>query len=78
LAFNNELLPIIVEKGTKRIFAKDDNIYKIKSQVTKCYYILSGKAKIYIDHKNGGRSILDFAGTKVGWVSSHCLVMKRI
>lgn len=63
MASNNELPSIIVEKGTIRIFAKDDNIYKINSQVTKCYYILSGTAKIYIDHKNGRRSILEFAGT---------------
>ena len=27
-----------------------------------CYFILSGVAKIYIDHDNGRRSILDFAG----------------
>jgi CRP-like cAMP-binding protein len=63
MVFNNELPSIVVEKGTKRIFPKDDNIYKISSQVTKCYFILSGTAKIYIDHNNGRRSILDFVGT---------------
>lgn len=62
MIFNHEVPSIILEKGTKRFFAKDENIYKINCQVTNCYFILSGIAKIYIDHDNGRRSILDFVG----------------
>lgn len=61
--FNNELPSEIFDKGTKRIFTKDENIYKMNSRVRNCYFILSGITKIYIDHDNGRRSILDFAGT---------------
>lgn len=61
MSFNHEIPSEIIEKGTKSIFHKDDNIYRVNSQVTKCYLILSGIAKIYIDHDNGRRSILDFA-----------------
>ncbi|PHV71388.1 Crp/Fnr family transcriptional regulator [Sporanaerobium hydrogeniformans] len=63
MVFNNEIPSVIAEKGTKRIFTKGENIYKINTQVTNCYFILSGIAKIYIDHDNGRRSILDFART---------------
>ncbi|MGE5627205.1 MAG: cyclic nucleotide-binding domain-containing protein [Solirubrobacterales bacterium] len=63
MGFNNEIPSVIIEKGRKRIFKKDENIYKTGGQVTKCYFILSGIAKIYVDHENGRRSILDFAGS---------------
>lgn len=65
--FNNEIPLVIFELGTKRNFLKNENIYKLNSSVTHCYFILSGTAKIYIDHKNGRRSILDFVG-KNDWV----------
>ncbi len=58
---NHDLPLIVADKGIKRVFAKEENIYKINSQVTNCYFILSGAAKIYIDHMNGRRSILEFA-----------------
>lgn len=58
----NEIPSIILKNGIKRTFTKGDNIYKINSHVIYCYLILSGVAKIYIDHSNGRRSILDFAG----------------
>lgn len=59
--FRNDIPPVILEYGTKRKFMKDENIYKINCRITCCYLILSGIAKIYIDHDNGRRSILDFA-----------------
>lgn len=62
MTFNHEVPSVILEIGAKRSFAKDENIYKINSQIKNCYLILSGIAKIYIDHDNGRRSILDFAG----------------
>lgn len=65
--FENELPTVIFERGKKRIFIKNDNIYRLNSSSTYCYFILSGTAKIYIDHKNGRRSILDFVG-KNDWL----------
>ena len=52
----------IFEKGKKITFLKDSNIFTINSKITHCYLILSGMVKIYIDHENGRRSILDFVG----------------
>lgn len=74
MVINNELPSVIFEFGTKRSFAKDDNIYKINSKVNFCYLILSGIVKIYIDHDNGRRSILDFAGCNdwLGELSLFC------
>lgn len=60
--FNNEIQSIMLENGKKRTFKKNYNIYKINSKITHCYFILSGTVKIYIDHKNGRRSIIDFVG----------------
>lgn len=57
----SEIPNIVLESGVKRTFRKDENIFKINSRITNCYLILSGVAKIYIDHTNGRRSILDFA-----------------
>lgn len=67
MIFNNNIPSIIFENGTKRTFIKDSSIYKINRSVTHCYFILSGTIKIYIDHKNGRRSILDFVGSN-GWL----------
>jgi CRP/FNR family putative post-exponential-phase nitrogen-starvation transcriptional regulator len=60
-------LAAILERGKKRIFLKNDNIYKVNTTVKNCYFILSGAVKIYIDHENGRRSVLDFAG-KSDWL----------
>ncbi|EOR25408.1 catabolite gene activator [Clostridium sartagoforme AAU1] len=60
--FNNEIQSVMLEIGKKRTFKKNYNIYKINSKITNCYFILSGTVKIYIDHKNGRRSIIDFVG----------------
>lgn len=70
----NEIPAVIIKNATKRTFKKDDNIYKINSRVTHCYFILAGVAKIYIDHINGRRSILDFVGTNdwLGELSLFC------
>lgn len=72
--FNYEIPSIIFNNGTKKIFMKDNHIYKINSRVTSCYLILSGIVKIYIDHDNGRRSILDFAGCNdwLGELSLFC------
>ena len=60
---NNDIPALIFEIGKRKVFAKDCNIYRISSQVTSCYFILSGIVKIYIDHHNGRRSSLHFAGS---------------
>ncbi|EOR25370.1 catabolite gene activator [Clostridium sartagoforme AAU1] len=72
--FYNEIPLIILENGKKRTFRKNHNIYKINSKITHCYFILSGTVKIYIDHKNGRRSILDFVGASdwLGELSLFC------
>lgn len=74
---HNEIPSLIFENGTKRIFKKDGNIYKINSQLTCCYFILSGIVKIYIDHDNGRRSILDFARCN-DWLGELSLFCKEI
>jgi CRP-like cAMP-binding protein len=58
---DNKIPAELLERGTKKTFFKDSNIFKISTHITNCYLILSGMAKIYIDHENGRRSILDFA-----------------
>lgn len=67
MIYNKNIPSIIFENRIKRTFIKDSNIYKINSSVTHCYFLLSGTVKIYIDHKNGRRSILDFVGSN-GWL----------
>ncbi len=57
----------LLSLGTKKSFPKGSSIYKINKEITNCYFILSGMLKIYIDHENGRRSILDFAG-KYDWL----------
>ncbi len=57
----------LLNLGTKKFFPKGSSIYKINESITHCYLILSGMLKIYIDHENGRRSILDFAG-KCDWL----------
>lgn len=58
----NQIPSAILEKGIKKTFLKNSNIFNINSNVTKCYLIQYGMVKIYVDHGNGRRSILDFAG----------------
>ncbi|MFZ5351814.1 MAG: cyclic nucleotide-binding domain-containing protein [Bacillota bacterium] len=72
--FDNEIPKVVFESGRKRNFLKNDNIYKMNSNLIYCYFILSGTAKIYIDHKNGRRSILDFVGRNdwLGELSLFC------
>lgn len=76
MVFNNEIPSVIIEIGKKTIFNKDENIYKIGCDVTSCYFILSGIAKIYVDHENGRRSILDFAGRN-NWLGELSLFGKE-
>jgi len=70
----NEIPSVLFKYGIEKKFMKDDNIYKINSQLNHCYFILSGMVKIYIDHNNGRRSILDFAGCNdwLGELSLFC------
>ena len=72
--FENEIPTVVYESGKKRTFLKNDNIYNMGSSPIYCYFILSGTAKIYIDHKNGRRSILDFVGRNdwLGELSLFC------
>ncbi|ABX42133.1 cyclic nucleotide-binding protein [Lachnoclostridium phytofermentans ISDg] len=74
MIFNNEIPSILLENGMKKTFNEGSNIYKVNSSVTHCYFILSGTVKIYIDHKNGRRSILDFFGSNdwLGELSLFC------
>lgn len=53
--------------GAERRFIKGKNIFKTSEKISHCYLILSGMVKIYIDHENGRRSILDFVG-KFDWL----------
>jgi cAMP-binding proteins - catabolite gene activator and regulatory subunit of cAMP-dependent protein kinases len=76
MELDNKIPDVILKCGTIRVFKKDANIYKINSQVTNCYLILSGIAKIYIDHDNGRRSILDFVGTN-DWLGELSLFGKE-
>jgi CRP-like cAMP-binding protein len=74
--FDKEIPSVILEDGKKRTFKKNDNIYKLNNKITHCYFILSGTIKIYIDHKNGRRSILDFAGER-DWLGELSLFCKE-
>lgn len=60
--FIEQIPPAVIEKGSRKIFVKHSNIFNINSNITRCYLIQSGMVKIYIDHENGRRSILDFVG----------------
>ena len=74
MVFGHEIPTAVFERGKKRVFRKNDHIYKMNSSPVYCYFILSGTAKIYIDHKNGRRSILDFVGENdwLGELSLFC------
>lgn len=74
MIFEEELPAAVFKHGRKRIFVKNDYIYRINSSPIYCYFILSGAAKIYIDHENGRRSILDFVGRNdwLGELSLFC------
>ena len=60
--------------GKERRFLKGSNVFKADERITRIYFIRSGMMKIYIDHENGRRSILDFAGTDdwLGELSLFC------
>ncbi len=46
--------------GKPKVFSKGSHIYHTQQIVNQCYYIISGIVKVYIDHCNGKRSVLDF------------------
>jgi CRP-like cAMP-binding protein len=58
---------VLSEIGTMHIFPINQHIFRPDQTIRQCYLILSGTVKIYIDHKNGRRSILDFVG-KGDWI----------
>lgn len=60
--------------GVERRFLKGDHIFRVGEAIGSCYFILKGTVKIYIDHENGRRSILDFAsgGSWLGELSLFC------
>ncbi|GLC82604.1 cyclic nucleotide-binding domain-containing protein [Lacrimispora brassicae] len=62
-----ELPDSLAKAGKERRFPAGRNIFHVDEKITHCYLILSGMVKIYIDHENGRRSILDFAG-KGDWL----------
>lgn len=58
--------------GQRVVFKKGTQLYNPSSQVAKCYFIVSGLIKVYIDHDNGRRSVLDFF-TKGHWLGEFSL-----
>lgn len=60
--------------GVERHFTKGDHIFTVGEAIETCYLIQKGTVKIYIDHENGRRSILDFAsgGSWLGELSLFC------
>lgn len=62
-----EIPDCLLALGAERYFPKGSNIFKASERITHCCLILSGTVKIYIDHENGRRSILDFVG-KDDWL----------
>lgn len=74
IMYTNSIPSALLERGTKRIFTKDSHIFKTGDSIAHCYYIISGTVKIYIDHKNGRRSVLDFisANNWLGELSVFC------
>jgi CRP/FNR family putative post-exponential-phase nitrogen-starvation transcriptional regulator len=66
-----ELLPQLYTLGQPKVFPKGTHIYHAHLPVNQCYYIISGIVKVYIDHHNGKRSVLDFfnSGDWLGEIS---------
>lgn len=62
------------ELGMERQFSKGDHIFRAGEAFKNCYLIRKGTVKIYIDHENGRRSILDFASGEswLGELSLFC------
>lgn len=50
-----EIPSVLLEKGRKRLFTMDDNIFRMNGQVTHCYFILTGITEgiLYKDHGKG-------------------------
>nr|WP_314462129.1 cyclic nucleotide-binding domain-containing protein [uncultured Clostridium sp.] len=69
-----EIPDSLMKMGQERHFLKGSNIFKVGESLSRCYFIRSGAVKIYIDHENGRRSILDFAGREdwLGELSIFC------
>lgn len=58
--FQEEIPNVLFKYGKRKVFKKEEHIFKMNGRVTKCYFIEQGIAKIYFDHNNGRRSTLDF------------------
>lgn len=53
---------ILLSYGKAITFKKGSHIFHDGKPLTHCYYIQSGLVKVYVDHYNGKRSVLDFFG----------------
>lgn len=71
-----ELPDNLLMMGKERHFFKGSHIFKAGEAISRCYFIRSGTVKIYIDHENGRRSILDFAG-KENWIGELSIFSKE-
>lgn len=71
-----ELPDNLMAMGRERHFLKGSHIFKAGEAISRCYFIRTGTVKIYIDHENGRRSILDFAG-KENWIGELSIFSKE-
>lgn len=60
--------------GVRQTFKKGTHIFNAFQRIEKCYFIERGTAKVYIDHLNGKRSILDFF-QKGNWLGEFSLFL---
>lgn len=56
------LIDRLLPYATSVTFAEGASIYQSHQEVSTLYYLKSGRVKIYIDHFNGKRGVLDFIG----------------
>lgn len=73
----NDIPKEIMELGKPVSFKRGKHIYNNGQIISKCYLIINGKVKIYIDHSNGRRSIIDFA-TSGNWLGELSIYSQEI
>lgn len=71
-----EMPPELYHLGKKRVFPKGTHIYNNDQTIKHCYYIISGTIKIYIDHRNGKRSVLDFINNS-NWLGEFSIFLQE-
>lgn len=70
---NNEKLFSLIESfGTLIPFKKGEVLFNVNQPMHYCYYLKSGRIKVYADHANGKRTIIDFFG-KEDWIGEHSI-----